>query len=128
MKTTTTIKYECSDGRTFLDPQTAKEHEVLIAAEALRGETEKRLTAAEIIRLLAMNPERFVAVLQVFTGGGCDKAAGEDLDFNLDGPHDSSFDKAAADEAEAERQGETSTPERGAGGRFKSVRSDTAAE
>ena len=118
MKRTTTIKYECSDGRVFTDPQTAKEHEILVTAETLRGETEKRLTAAEMIRLMVAYPDRFVAVLQEFYAEGCDRKEGETEDQG---------GEAEDQGGETENQG-NATPERGAGGRFKSVRSDTAAE
>lgn len=104
MKVTTTVKYECSDGRVFSEPQAAREHEVSVLIDNLRGEDVKRLTAAEIMRLMADHPEDFIATLGEF----CEDIGEENVAefksvrhagfLTINEPHDASFDKEADDE------------------------------
>lgn len=66
MKSTTIQRYETRDGKHFDDEMAARLHEIQATIDTVREDDSQRLTAAELQRLMAYNPEVFSETLGLF--------------------------------------------------------------
>lgn len=72
MKKTTITKYECTDGRAFDQEMPAREHEIMLQIQSLQSDDTKRLTAVEMVRLMAAHPEVFSRLFSMIEDADCD--------------------------------------------------------
>jgi hypothetical protein len=75
MKAEQVVQFTTTDGRAFTDETAARIHEVQLGIDQLRDEDASRLTALEMIRLLADHPQHFIDTLGLLLDDDDDETA-----------------------------------------------------